>query len=124
MDPACFTLPAHRAIFSAILAAGGTQAAGGGAGWVAVVGEACADDEARQLVRALAVEPLRYVGEDEHGYVTQVVARLREFDVTRRIYVLKAQMQRMNPVEAEGYNRVFGELMALEALKRQLRAGV
>jgi hypothetical protein len=36
---------------------------------------------------------------------------------------VKAQLQRMNPLEAEGYNRVFGELMALEALKRQLRAG-
>jgi DNA primase len=124
MDPAFFTLPAHRAVFSAILTVGGTQTATGGAGWVARVSDACPDDEGRQLVRALAVEPLRYVGEDEQGYVAQVVARLREFDVTRRIYVLKAQMQRMNPVEEEGYNRVFGELMALEALKRQLRAGV
>jgi DNA primase len=123
MDPAFFTFPAHRAVFTAIRDVGGTQAAPGGAGWVAQVSEACSDDDARGLVRALAVEPLRYAGEDERGYVAEVVCRLREFDLTRRIATLKAQMQRMNPLEADGYNRVFGELMGLEAMKRQLRSG-
>jgi DNA primase len=123
MDPAFFTFPAHRAVFTAIREVGGTQAAPGGAGWVTQVSEACADDDARHLVRALAVEPLRYAGEDERGYVAEVVSRLREFDLTRRIATLKAQMQRMNPLEAEGYNKIFGELMGLEALKRQLRGG-
>jgi DNA primase len=52
-----------------------------------------------------------------------MLSRLREFDLTRRIAALKSRVQRMNPVEEEGYNRVFGELMALEALKRQLRDG-
>jgi DNA primase len=90
---------------------------------VGVVGDSCVDDEARQLARELAVEGLRYAGDDEAQYVAAMIRRLREFDVTRRVFRLKAQLQRMNPVEAEGYNRVFGELMALEALKRQLRAG-
>ncbi len=84
--------------------------------------DACADDEARSLLLGLAVESLRYVGDDEESYVRQWVTRLQEFDVTRRVVSLKAQLQRMNPVETEGYNRVFGELMALEGLKRQLRA--
>jgi DNA primase len=71
----------------------------------------------------LAVEGMRYAGDDESNYVAGMIRRLREFDVTRRVFRVKAQLQRMNPLEAEGYNRVFGELMALEALKRQLRAG-
>ena len=93
------------------------------AAWVTSVRDACPDDQARRLLLELAVEPMLYVGEDEAGYVAQVVSRVREFDLTRRIVHLKGQMQRMNPLEVEGYNRVFGELMALEALKRQLRMG-
>jgi DNA primase len=123
LEPSHFTFPETRAVFTAIIAAGATRAATSPALWVGVVSDACADDEGRQLLFELAVEPLRYAGDDEPSYVSEVVSRLREFDVTRRIEPLKARLQRMNPLEAEGYNRVFGELMALEGLKRQLRAG-
>jgi DNA primase len=118
-----FTLERHRDVFQAVLKAGGTQAATSPASWVGIVAESCVDDEARQLALELAVEGLRYAGDDEAQYVAAMIRRLREFDVTRRVFRTKAQLQRMNPLEAEGYNRVFGELMALEALKRQLRAG-
>ncbi len=123
LDPGHFTFPGTRAVFAAIIAAGGTQAATSPAGWVAAVGESCADDSVRQLVLELAVEPMHFAGDDAAGYAGQVVSRLREFDVTRRIVRQKAQLQRTNPVDEEGYRRVFGELMALEALKRQLRTG-
>jgi DNA primase len=123
LEESHFTFERHRDVFQAVLKAGGTQAATSPATWVGVVGDSCVDDEARQLARELAVEGLRYAGDDEAQYVAAMIRRLREFDVTRRVFRLKAQLQRMNPVEAEGYNRVFGELMALEALKRQLRAG-
>jgi DNA primase len=123
LEPGHFTFPETRAVFTAILAAGGTRAATSPASWVGVVGAACADDAGRQLLLELAVEPMRYVGGDESSYVSEVVSRLREFDVTRRVFHLKSRLQRMNPVQDEGYNRVFGELMALEALKRQLRTG-
>ena len=122
LAPDHFTFPEHRAVFAAIVAAGGTQSATGAGSWVGRVSDACADDTARSLLLGLAVEPMRYVGDDEESYVRQWVTRLQEFDVTRRVVSLKAQLQRMNPVETEGYNRVFGELMALEGLKRQLRA--
>ena len=122
LDPGHFTFPAHRAAFEAIVKAGGTQSATSAGGWVSDVSEACADDDSRNLLLALAVEPLRYYGDDEASYVRGWVSRLQEFDVTRRVVSLKAQLQRMNPLETEGYNRVFGELMALEGLKRQLRA--
>ncbi len=121
LEPGHFTLAEHRAVFEAVMKAGGAQSATTAASWVGAVSDACADDEARQLLRGLAVESLHFVGEDESRYVAQVVSRLREFDLTRRIGALKGQMQRMNPLEEEGYNKVFGELMALEALKRQLR---
>jgi DNA primase len=123
LDPSHFTFPGTRAVFSAVIAAGGTQAATSPAAWVAAVGDACADDSVRQLMLELAVEPLHFAGEDAASYAAQVVSRLREFDLTRRIVLQKAQLQRTNPVDEEGYRRVFGELMALEALKRQLRTG-
>ena len=123
LDDTHFTFGRHQGVFKAIAAAGGTQSATGASTWVAAVTDACADDETRALVREFAVDPLRYAGDDEAVYVRGVISRLREFDVTRRIARMKGQLQRMNPLEAEGYNRVFGELMALEALKRQLRAG-
>ncbi len=121
LDPSHFTFPETRAVFTAILAAGGTKAATSPSTWVGAVGEACADDTVRQLMLELAVEPLHFAGDDEAGYAGQVVSRLREFDITRRIVRQKAELQRTNPVDEEGYRRVFGELMALEALKRQLR---
>jgi DNA primase len=121
LDPSHFTFPETRALFTAIVAAGGTQAATSPQAWVGVVGEACADDTVRRLMLELAVEPLHFAGDDEAGYANQVVSRLREFDITRRIDRQKAELQRTNPVHEEGYRRVFGELMALEALKRQLR---
>jgi DNA primase len=123
LEESHFTFERHRDVFQAVLKAGGTQAATSPATWVGIVADSCVDDEARQLALELAVEGLRYAGDDEAQYVAAMIRRLREFDVTRRVFRLKAQLQRMNPVEAEGYNRVFGELMALEALKRQLRAG-
>jgi len=123
LEESHFTFERHRDVFQAVLKAGGTQAATSPATWVGIVAESCVDDEARQLSLELAVEGLRYAGDDESNYVAAMIRRLREFDVTRRVFRLKAQLQRMNPLEAEGYNRVFGELMALEALKRQLRAG-
>ena len=121
LEPSHFTFAETRAVFAAIVAAGGTQAATSPQTWVGIVGEACADDTVRQLMLELAVEPLHFAGEDEAGYAGQVVSRLREFDLTRRIVRQKAELQRTNPVDQEGYRRVFGELMALEALKRQLR---
>ena len=39
----------------------------------------------RQLMPELAVEPLHFAGDDEARLRRQVVSRLREFDITRRI---------------------------------------
>jgi len=47
--------------------------------------------------------------------------RLQELHIGRRIREVKARFQRTNPVtEADVFNRMFGELIALEERKRQL----
>ena len=50
------------------------------------------------------------------------VYRLQELTAQRRITELKSRLQRTNPVEqATDYNKMFGELVALEQHRRQLR---
>ena len=48
--------------------------------------------------------------------------RLRELTAARRIEQIKSRLQRTNPVtEVASYNRMFGELVALESHRRALR---
>ena len=55
-------------------------------------------------------------------YVLAHVFRLQELTTLRRIADLKSKLQRTNPVEhAAEYNRMFGELVALEQHRRKLR---
>jgi DNA primase len=89
---------------------------------VAKVEVASADDAVRRLARELAVEPLPSDDQALTRYATEVLARLEELAANRRIAELKSRLQRMNPVEQTGeYNRLFGELVALEAHGRALR---
>ena len=123
LDPAVFTSPAYAAVHAAVLAAGGAVAAGsGGPGWVDRVDAAAADDGVRRLARELAVEPVAAEDVALTRYATEVLARLEEMATTRRITEVKSRLQRLNPVEQVGdYNRIFGELVALEAARRALR---
>ena len=80
------------------------------------------DERLKSLVSALAVEPLHSAKEPDDAYVGQHVHRLRELTAMRRIADLKSRLQRTNPVEqATEYNRMFGELVALEQHRRSLR---
>ena len=126
LAPGVFTYPLHLAIRDAIAAAGGTatmlEGDLSGAQWVQRVREHVADETARGMVSALAVEPLR---ENESGsvrYATAMVARLEQVATTRRVTQLKSRLQRLNPVEdPEAYNRMFGQLVALEQEQIALR---
>jgi DNA primase len=81
----------------------------------------CGSDEVRSLVTELAVEPLP-MEEPTQGYAQAYVARLSELTAARRIAAVKSRLQRTNPVEqTAGYNRLFGELVALEQHRRTLR---
>ena len=90
--------------------------------WIARVATAVDSDEGKRLVPALAVEPLRWEGDGEEHYIASVVDRVQELHMARRIREVKARMERTNPVtEQEVHLRLFGELIALEQRKRQLR---
>jgi DNA primase len=125
LDRSAFTAAPYAAVRDAVAAAGGAAGAIAGEAWVTRVRAGAADDIVRSVVTELAVEPIRADGEDsavDARYASALLARIRELDVTRRIAALKGRFQRVNPVEQpDEYNRFFGELVALEALRRHLR---
>jgi DNA primase len=125
LDAAVFTAAPYAAVREAMASAGGAAAAVAGEAWVTQIRSAAANDIVRSVVAELAVEPIRADSEDSQvdaRYAGALLARIRELDVTRRITALKGRFQRVNPVEQpDEYNRFFGELVALEALRRQLR---
>jgi DNA primase len=68
------------------------------------------------------VETLHSDVENEERYGAATLASLEEIAVTRALVQVKARMQRLNPVEEQQeYNRLFGELAALEQQRRVLR---
>ena len=76
----------------------------------------------REMVSAIAVEPLRAGKEPTEGYARLYDLKLRELTAQRRVEDLKSRLQRTNPAtEGEDYNRMFGELVALEQHRRELR---
>ncbi|HSP38487.1 MAG TPA: DNA primase [Frankiaceae bacterium] len=122
LEPLHFTSPLHRELFGAMVQAGGVCSATDVSSWIARVSTVVESDEGRQLVPALAVEPLRWEGDGEEYYVASVVDRVQELHTSRRIRDVKARMERTNPVtDQEVHLRLFGELISLEERKRQLR---
>ena len=125
LGAAAFTAPAHAAVFELIAACGGAgRAAGGGREWAERLRAAAPDDRARTFVTQLAVEPPRAPradGEPDARYADAVLARIGELSVSREIAVVKSRLQRLNPVtETIGYNRLFGDLVALEQRRKVL----
>jgi len=120
VDQEDFTHPAYRAVWAVVTAAGGVASAD--AQWAARLQGATQDDRLQGLLTALAVEPVHTSKEPGPGYAAQHVHRLRELTALRRIAEVKSRLQRTNPVdEATEYNRMFGELVALEQHRRDLR---
>jgi DNA primase len=118
----CFTSPAYAAVRTAVAKAGGATRASAGNDWVAKVQDAAEVDAVRELVTELAVEPMQSRQDDDPKYAEALLIRLEEMALTRRIQELKSRLQRVNPVEQqEDYNRMFGELIALEQQKIGLR---
>ena len=118
-----FTHPTYRAVWEAVTACGGPAGAPGGEVWVAKLRDSVADPArgagaVRAGRRAAAVQQ----GARPPAYVAAHVFRLQEVTAMRRIADLKSRLQRTNPVEhATEYNRMFGELVALEQHRRTLR---
>ena len=117
-----FTHPTYRSLWETVAKAGGPAAAGGGETWVAQLRDTVPDEAVGQALNALAVEPLLSMKEPDVTYVEAHVFRLQELTALRRIADIKSKLQRTNPVdEAVEYNRMFGELVALEQHRRNLR---
>ena len=90
--------------------------------WGARLRDAAHDDATRSVIAALATQPLRTQGEVTEPLMTALVARVQELTTRRRIHELKSRLQRTNPVDEAGeYNRMFGDLVALEQQRRTLR---
>ncbi len=117
-----FTHPTYRAVWTLVEAAGGPAAGDGDPGWVSKVRDAATEPEVVSAVSALAVEPIPATHEPDASYVAHHVFRLLELTALRRIAEVKSRLQRTNPVEqATDYNKMFGELAALEQHRRTLR---
>jgi DNA primase len=85
----------------------------------AVVGQV-SDPALAQLVAELTVEPLK--GETTPRYARHVLWRLVEYSLKRQIEAIKRELQRLNPVtETDAHERLFKELVALEAERREAR---
>jgi DNA primase len=121
LEAAAFTVGAHVMVAALIVGCGGVTGAGRPRDWAARLIEEAPDDNARAFLRELAVEQLQVAGEPDEAYVDVILARVGELAIGRQITAAKARLQRMNPVEEQGeYNRLFGDLMALEQRRQTL----
>ena len=117
-----FTHPTYRGVWELVAAAGGPGAGAGDPGWANRLRDAATDPAVSSAISALAVEPLLTAKEPDASYVALHVFRLLELTTMRRISDLKSRLQRTNPVEHPAeYNKMFGELAALEQHRRTLR---
>ena len=115
-----FTHPTYRGVWDLVAAAGGTVAGADDPTWTARLRASCDDPAVSSAISALAVEPL--MKEPDAIYVASYVFKLLELTAQRRIADVKSRLQRTNPVEHPvDYNRMFGELAALEQHRRTLR---
>jgi DNA primase len=124
MGPDVFSSPPHRAVLELIAGCGGVAGAGPVREWVDRLLRAAPNDMARMFLTRLAVEPVEAPGaegEPDARFADGVLTRVEELAVSRQIVAVKGRLQRMNPVtEQSGYNRMFGDLVALEQRRKQL----
>ncbi|WP_106398276.1 DNA primase [Actinocorallia populi] len=117
-----FSAPEHRAVHEVILAGGGVSGAGAPLEWSARLRELAPSEEVRSLLTRFGVESPKAGAVSDDAYSQALLARFMELQLTRRITALKSKLGRLNPVsEAEEYNRLFGDLVALEQRRRHLR---
>jgi DNA primase len=117
-----FTVPAHAAVRDLIAACGGVTSVQSARDWAEQLRAAAPNDTARSFVTRLIVEPIEAPGqlaEPDARYAEAVLARVEELAVSREIADIKRRLQRLSPVtEQAEYNRLFGDLVALEQRKK------
>ncbi|HEY1135170.1 MAG TPA: DNA primase [Nocardioides sp.] len=122
VDADDFTHPTYRRVWDLVEGAGGVAAGSADPAWVSRLRDATTNEVVARALGELATEPLTGNAGPDPAYVNAHVLRLQELTVQRRIADVKSRLQRTNPVDAPGeYNRLFGELVALEQQRRTLR---
>jgi len=124
LPSAMFTVPAHAAVCELIAANGGVTSVTSAREWSQRLLAAAPNDNARGFVTRLAVEALEVpgpTGEPDARFADAVLARVEELSVSRDIAGIKSRLQRLSPVTDQAdYNRMFGDLVALEQRRKVL----
>ncbi|MCW2831641.1 MAG: primase, partial [Aeromicrobium sp.] len=90
--------------------------------WLPQLSDSVPDDDAKRILSIAAVEPMRARESNTSAVVAAVILRLQLLTCGRRVTEIKSKLQRTNPIdEADTYNRMFGELIAVEQQFRSLR---
>lgn len=125
LAPETFGQPTYRAVFEAIMAAGGAcgEAAGHTHSWAATIMDKAREDVVKRLVTELGVEQIEADAESLRPYAQAILARLQEVWVGDQIAQLKAMLARMRPSDDEAaYRSLFADLLAMEQYRRELQA--
>ncbi|WP_297451399.1 DNA primase [uncultured Corynebacterium sp.] len=125
LAPETFGHPTYRAVFDAIMAAGGAcgEAATQPHSWATAIMDKAREDVVKHLVTELGVEQISVDEETLRPYSQAILARLQEVWVGDQIAQLKAMLSRMRPSDDEtAYNSLFADLLAMEQYRRELQA--
>ena len=122
LDGTDFTHPTYRGVWELVRALGGPEGAPASEVWLPKLRALTTEPAMTQALNVLATERAFSKRELDATYFREIACRLQELTAKRRIYEIKSKLQRTNPVEESAeYNRMFGELIALEAHARNLR---
>ena len=115
-----FTHPVGREVWKHMTAHGLPDRAD--PSFVPSVADALPSDDLRRVLMIASSEPLSSTEGGAPAVVGSVIAHLQLLTSGRRVAEIKSKLQRTNPIDdAETYNRLFGELIALEQQHRALR---
>ncbi|GAA3749715.1 DNA primase [Salinactinospora qingdaonensis] len=122
LDADAFAVVQHRAIHELIMAQGGVGPVTDAQRWAATLREAAPNDAQRDFVTRLAVEPVEVYGELDEHYAKEILSTIKIHSINRQVANLKSRLGRLDPVaQADEYQRVFADLMAVEQQKRLMR---
>jgi DNA primase len=114
-----FSHPAYVQVRTTIATAGGVATVDDA--WMHRLTDAAPDDSVRSILNELAVEPIQVAESALDRYAREQLGRARERVLSLKIDELRSRMQRLESEDPQAHGEVFGELVALEAQRRQIR---
>jgi len=123
LDVSDFQHPIAQHLFNHLQEQGWPQSPD--AGWLPRAVDALEGDTPRKILEIAAVEPMAAREQNTDVVVASVLARVRVLSLQRQIDEVKSRLQRTDPAtQAQQYQDVFAELIALEQQHRQARARI